>query len=263
MIRLQFGIIILFFGFGIGYAQSVQDVAALIRAGEMETARNHIQLWGPTKDLSDSRLFLKALSNPDADSAFNEYQLLIDKYPQSSHADDALFRMAQYKYARGLYKSAKDLYKQTLQKNPQSQLVQKSLYGTALCFQATDQADSANHYFRKCISENPGSSIAKLAQNDFEDQAEERAGQNQPVSPQSNRIEYAVQVGAFSHQTKALMRKAYYEREGFQVKLHQKSKDGTLYYLVWLGSFDTPEEARTFGAQLQKRYGVRYFLVSE
>jgi tetratricopeptide (TPR) repeat protein len=263
MIRRRY----IFFAFliscGIGYAQSVQDVAALIRAGDMEAARNSIRLWGATKDLTDSRLFLKALANPVADSAYNEYQLLITKYPQSNHTDDALFRMAQYKYARGLYQSARGLYKQTLRKNPQSQLTQKSLYGVGLCFEATSQADSANTYFRKCISESPGSAIATMARNDLESRPDEDTKQAQESLSQSNPVQYAVQVGAFSQQTNALMRKAFFEREGFQVQLRQKQKDGTLYYLVWLGSFDNPEEARTFSAQIQNRYGGHPTLVTE
>jgi len=250
-------------GFGISLSQSVQDVADLIRAGEMETARDEIRLWGPVKDLTDSRLFLKALSNPYADSAYTEYELLIDKYPQSSHADDALFRMAQYRYARGLYKSARDFYKQTYNKNQQSQLAQKALYGIGLCFQATDQPDSANLYFRKCISLRSGTAIARLARSQYQPRSQSDSEQSKPVASDTDRIEYSIQVGAFSHQTNAKMRKAYYEREGFQVKLRQKQKDGTMFYLVWLGAFETPEEARAFGAQLQKRYGVRYTLVSE
>ena len=260
MIRTPLIITLLFVGFEFGLAQSVQDVADLIRAGDMETARDEIRLWGPVSGLSDSRLFLKALSNPVADSAYAEYELLIEKYPDSQHADDALFRMAQYRYARGLYQSAKTFYKQTVSKNPKSPLAQKALYGIGLCFQAIDQSDSANFYFKKCISLGSGTSIARLAQSDYHKQSE---NESKPDLPESNRIEYAVQVGAFSHQTNALMRKAYYEREGFQVKLRQKYRDGILFYLVWLGSFDTPEEARTFGAQLQKRYGVRYTIVSE
>lgn len=256
-------LILLVFSIVTGYAQSVQDVAALIRTGEMEAARREIQRWGPAESLSDSRLFLKALSNPAADSACAEYDLLISKYPQSNYVDDALFRIAQYRYARGLYQSACNLYKQTLNKNPQTQLGQKVLHGIAICYQAMDQPDSAALYFNRCISEDPESPLAKLMRTDLMEQSGGQATQSQPSANQTTPIQYAVQVGAFSHQTNALMRKAYYEREGFQVKLRQKRKDGALFYLVWLGSFDIPEAARAFGAQLQKRYGVRYTIVSE
>lgn len=243
-------------------AQNVSEVAALIKYGQLDSARTLAARWTPADSLSDSQLFLKALAQKNARIAAGLYETLLIRHPVSDYADDALFRLAQGQYAEGLYSQSRSKLHRLLQTYPRSPLVQKVLLWMGMTFQATGQNDSARVYYDLSVAENPLSEIADMAgtaaaENPISTEAPPR------LTPSSAQNRYSVQVGAFSNVNSANMRKAFFENEGFEVKLRTKNKDGTQLYLIWVGSFATPDEARVFGSRLKKRYGSGYVLVRE
>ncbi|MBN1893216.1 SPOR domain-containing protein, partial [bacterium] len=84
---------------------------------------------------------------------------------------------------------------------------------------------------------------------------------SQPAVPAVQK--YAVQVGAFTIQSNALLNKAFFEGEGFPVQLSTKKKNGTVFYLVWIGFFDSEQKARTVSETLKRKYDVQPTLVWE
>lgn len=243
------------------YGQTVSEIGREIREGRITQARQMLERI--EDDLEpESVLFLHGLVSTDADSAITYYEKLLTTYPNSTYSDDAMFRLAQLKYAQGLYHTARRTFHQVLKDYPRSSLHQRCQYWIGICHQAMGEADSAESYLNKTIDDYPTTDITELARMDVQTLRDE----SEPDSPEIPSVpgqRWAVQVGAFSHQPNALLRKAFFEQEGYQVDLRTKRKDGVMLYLVWVGSFTTRELAKDFGERLKRKYGVRYTPVSE
>ena len=243
------------------HGQSVSDIGREIREGRINEARRMLE--SIEDDLEpESVLFLYGLLSTNADSAIAYYEKLLTAYPSCTYSDDAMFRLAQLKYAQGLYHTARRTFHQVLKDYPRSSLHQRCHYWIGICHQAMGEADSAESYLSKAIDEYPTTDITELAGTDLNALRDE----SEPDSPEIPSVpgqRWAVQVGAFSHQPNALLRKAFFEQEGYQVDLRTKRKDGVMLYIVWVGSFTTRKLARDFGEGLKRKYGVRYTPVSE
>jgi len=244
------------------WSQSFSDIVTLIREGQREKAKKVLLQWEKGQEASENILFLHGLLSLQGDSAVYYYEQLLKQYPDSKFTDDALLRLAEMKYALGLYKTAQNQFQRILTEHPQSSLRQTCHYWIGLCFQAMGKADSAVLQFQTTINDFASTNLSKLAQErlallQMEESPDSKESSNEPS------IRYAVQVGAFTNQTNALLRKSFFESKGYQVDLRTKIKKDEVLYLVWVGSFTTREEARQFGENLKKRYDVKYSLVSE
>jgi len=59
----------------------------------------------------------------DSKEATRRYKLIVDSFPDSKVADNALFRLACYHYARGEYKIARRRYKEIIMRYPEGDCV--------------------------------------------------------------------------------------------------------------------------------------------
>ena len=243
-------------------AQSSSDIADLIRRGRIDEARESLHGMDTETENSESMLFLRGLLTTDADSAVVLYMALLTDYPDSRYGDIALFRLAQLKYARGLYHSARQDFSLLIRDHPRSTIHQRTHYWRGLCFQALGEADSAAVEIRKTIDDYPTTPLTRIARRELERMGDQDEAEPEPTHSEDKR-RYAIQVGAFSNQANAVLQKAYIEQQGYQVELRNKVKDGRTLYLIWVGSFDSREEAKRFGESLKKRHGIQYTLVWE
>ncbi|PLX26448.1 MAG: hypothetical protein C0600_10735, partial [Ignavibacteria bacterium] len=65
-------------------------------------------------------LFLEAVCEENAEKALDRYQQIVDEHGRSPWADDALFRLYQYSYAVGAYRTARSYMAQLEKAYPQS-----------------------------------------------------------------------------------------------------------------------------------------------
>jgi len=245
-------------------AQTFSDIPTLLRKGQIRQAKDILQRLEENGEEPETILFLHGLLSTDADSAVVYYENYLQTYPYSKYSDDTLFRLAQLKYAQGLYKTAQNRFRLLLKEYPRSSLHQKCHYWIALCFTAMNQPDSATAQLQKTTNDFTYTDLTEIARRELEalENPEPIQAEEIPLPlPQATR--YAVQVGAFSHQSNALLRKSFFEREGYHVDLRTKIREGKILYLIWVGSLKTREEAREFGERLRRRYGVQYTIVSE
>ena len=88
--------------------------------------------------------------------------------------------------------------------------MQRSLYWIGLTYQAAGEADSARYFLGKTLPETAQSETPDLSSNqqqNFNPPEQLPVRPSQPVT-QSPKIFYTVQVGAFTQQNGALLRKA-------------------------------------------------------
>ncbi len=242
-------------------SQTVTDVVDLIRKGEIDKAREIVSNLKEEEKSKATALFLSGLLSVNGDSSVEYYSQLIKKYPTNRYCDDALFRLAQLQYARGLYHSALAGFKTLIKDYPQSPLQQEDRHWIGLCYQAMDQPDSSQKYITKLNSVSHKTESSELLQPD-----QKEPGMSSPAvqpTPEKSAVQYHVQTGAYTHQTNALMRKSFFEREGYHVEMRTKTIEGKALYLIWVGIFNDKSEAEALGDQLKQRYGVDYRIVSE
>ena len=246
------------------HAQNAARVASLIREGRTREARTILRQMSVGREKTEGLLFLQGLLTTDGDSAAALYQSILETYPDGTYIDDALFRLGQLKYAQGFYKTAQGLFRRLVYEHAQSPLLQQSTYWIGLCYRAMGQTDSASVCFRQAIDNFGESTFSDAVRQELhapnQDVVEETPDRSQQVSD----TRFAIQVFAFTSQNRAMTRKAFFESKGYQVVLRTKTVNNQLYYLVWLGWFDTKETARQFGEQVKIRYGLTsYQVVSE
>ncbi len=242
----------------ISQSQTLNDVVQLISKGDIQKAKIQIQKMNLAEDES---LYIRGLLSTDADSADICYQILLTKCTTSHLCDDALFRLGQKQYMGGLYHSSLIYFNRIRQNHSKSSLISKSYYWTGLCHKAMNQPDSSKYYFEKSLLLSKSDNMQNILKAELKDN---KPSQNQNTSSStSQQTYYAIQVGAFSNQNNANMRKAYFQREGFKIRIKTKSQQGKRLHLVWLGEFKTRPEAMAMSETIKMKYGVKCHLVSE
>jgi tetratricopeptide (TPR) repeat protein len=267
------------------WAQSVPDIILMIQQGRLTEAQNALEQLESSSRQKDSVLFLKGLIAKDADEATEYYQNLIQSYPSSQYTQKAVFRLAQMKYAQGLYRTALLLFLKVRDDDHQSAILQESRYWAGLCYMAMKQSDSAVVQLRRVISDYPVREISRVAAQDLKSlgasSSDSEEATNQPsdqtaspaeeipevpsepaVTSEKPSISYTVQVGAYSNLSNADARKQFFEGEGFTVQLSSKTRSGQTLYLVWVGTFSTENEAREFIKSLREKYGTSSTLIT-
>ncbi len=261
--------IVLFLAAVIGVrSQTDQDLVDMIETGKIAEARERLARLERERKSPEQVLLLKGLLTADGDSAAHIYERFLMLYPKSRLGDEACIRLAQHKYAQGLYQSALRALRQLMQKYPDSPILDKCLYTAGMCYLNLSKPDSAAMYFRNAAARSPDSEAGRSARDRLAVIGTSAAAAATTPAQEDTVTEppvprYAVQVGAFANQTNALMRKSFFERAGYPVELRQKQREGTNLYLVWIGTYGTVDEARQTGEKLKNKYGLSYHLVTE
>jgi len=247
---------------------SPSDVATMILHGKQAEARSALRTMGNSGDASrDMLLFFRGLLATNGDTARILYEDLVRLYPQSKYADDALFRLGQYRYARGLYQSAIQDFSRIESDFRNSPLIKSSRYWIGLCRQAMGAPGSETEYDPGRGSEAEDallSEIINVVENDQE--GANHANAPPPADPGSAApppVHFAIQVGAFSGQNRALMQKSFFEKNGYVVHLRNKMSDGQQLYVVWVGNLATRSEADALKAEISRKFDIRGFVVTE
>lgn len=248
-----------------------QNMSELIRDGKIREAMALLAKIEKDNPSNETILFLHGLLSARGDSAEYYYEAYLKQKPDGRFSDEALFRLAQLKYVQGLYLNAQKRFNRILETHPLTPFRPKCLYWSGMCFSAMGKKDSAAVQFRKLNEEFPENEFKNELPGDwavFKPAAPTgkvdslyATGRLETVKPAA--VTFSVQIGAFSNRNNALLRKAFFEREGYPVTLKSKQRDKDVFYLVWLGSFPTWEEAKSFGESLRAKFGTSYTLVSE
>ena len=173
-------------------------------------------------------LYLQAVLTTDGDEAVKIYQSIVDNFPKSEWADDALFKLYQYYYSIGLYKTADQKLEQLKRDYPFSTY-------------ATDQK----------VAEEPKATPPP----------EPAATVNRPARGEKSAIVFTVQAGTFSVLQNAEELKARFERDGYSSHIFTIVNNGKKFHKVWVGEFSKQEEAKRFSAEVKKKYHLETIVV--
>jgi len=254
---------------------STADIRALVaqvNAGGDEAVREQLPSLLSTYPNNPGVLYLQALVTREGADAVRTYQSIVDNFPQSEWADDALYKVYQFYYALGLYRTAELKLNQLKTSYPMSPYVDAA---------AADNPDAA------AAEQTPtaparSTEAVKLPEKVFDqpvqtprekpaDTAREKPQNTVPVSPAEPPpvhpeaavpVRFSLQVGAFTLQANAESQKARFEAMGYSADMMSKVRDTRALFIVLVGDYATYDDAKSAAAVVKKKMGVDAMVIS-
>jgi tetratricopeptide (TPR) repeat protein len=202
---------------------AIEGRLEMIKSGRADEVKAELPSLITAHQNDPGVLYLQGVLTSDGSEAVKIFQSVVDNFPKSDWADDALYRTYQYYYSIGSYKTAAQKYERLRQVYPNSPYL---------------------------THETPGNI-------DREADAVEKP---RPTGG-SEAGTFAVQVGAFSTAENATKQRRFFHSVGYPVEILNKVKRGKSYYLVWIGSFKSYDEARKFRNEMKGRYKIEPIVV--
>lgn len=177
-----------------------------------------------------SLTYLRARTESRGIEALKLYQSIVDKFPRSEWADDALYRIHQYYVSMGLHRTA------SAKLDLLGELYPDSPYLTVAA-QGVEKHEPAP----------PSESTAE--------------SRTEPATGAANKGKFTIQTGAFSTMKNAEKQKRFFEERGYTVEIFSRIGDSRTLYLVWVGKFVDEESAKRKSVEFNKKFGVASMVV--
>jgi tetratricopeptide (TPR) repeat protein len=203
----------------------------LIEKGQADVVRAELPTLMTNFQTHPGVLYLQGVLMTDGNEASKIFQSILDNFPRSEWADDALFKLYQYYYSIGLYKTADQKMEQLKRDYP---------YSTY----ATDQR----------VSEEPKATPPQSP-------AETPTPVTRPAKGTKPTVIYTVQAGTFSVLQNAEELRARFEKDGYASHIFTIVNSGKKFHKVWVGEFSKEDEARRFSTQISKKYQLSTIVV--
>jgi len=200
----------------------------LIEKGQSDVVRTELPTLMTNFQNHPGVLYLQGVLTTDGSEAAKIYQSIVDNFPKSEWADDALFKLYQYYYSVGLYKTADQKLEQLKRDYPFSTY-------------ATDQK----------VAEEPKVTPPPEAP----------AKVSQPSKGKKSTVVYTVQAGTFRELQNAEELKSRFERDGYASHIFTIVNSGKKFHKVWVGEFATQDEAKRFSGEIKKKYHLETIVV--
>ncbi|MBF90033.1 MAG: hypothetical protein CMG75_10380 [Candidatus Marinimicrobia bacterium] len=130
-------------------SQDLSDLFREVETGNIQEVRNIIPDLRSKYPNSDSVAFLAALVKERAEEAIIAYKSIVQNYPDSPYTDDAIAKIGEYLYARGLYTQASREMSRLPREYPTSEHLQRAIDLQINSLLAIGENDSARYYVNR------------------------------------------------------------------------------------------------------------------
>ncbi len=230
-------VLVVLFGTVTGWGQAgstrVGNILALVNEGAFDAARQQAALLRGNGVARDEKLFVEALLETNAEKAVGRYQTLVNSFPRSRWADDALFRLYQYYYAVGAYSTAETFLRQLGASYPNSPYVKGTFTGVADVFTRVTPTTPAPH-----ARSAPGG-----------------------VKPRTKA--FTVQVASFRNRADAERSQRKYIGYGYSAYIAEGIVSGLRVYRVRIETFPDYTKANAFVKKLKQRHNLSAIVVNK
>ncbi len=204
----------------------IQKRLEMIEQGQAEEVRAELPTLLTNYQNNPGVMYLQGVLTPDGSEAAKIFQSIVDNFPKSEWADDALYKLYQYYYSIGLYKTADQKLAQLKQEYPYSAY-------------AVEQSPTSRETLEDSAAiVKPKSTVQKFSTG------------------------FTVQVGAFSTLQRAEELKSFFEGKGYASNIFTMVTNGKKLHKVWVGEFQTQEDARRFSGEIKKKFGLDSMVVA-
>lgn len=211
-----------------GGEPDIQHRLQMIEQGQAEAVKGELPTLMTNFQNHPGVLYLQGVLTTDGTEAVKIYQSIVDNFPKSEWADDALYKLYQYYYSIGLYKTADQKLEQLKRDYP---------FSTYAADQLVAEETKAAPHEAPAIVKQPGK-VEKFT------------------------TLFTVQVGTFSLMQNAEELKQKFEKEGYSSSIFTVVSNGKKLHKVWVGEFQKPEEAKRFSTTIKKKFNVDSIVVS-
>jgi cell division septation protein DedD len=223
----------------------VQRYVAMVNNGQVDEVRSEISSLLERYPNNPGVLYVQGLVTKEGAEAVRIYQSIVDNFPRSAYADAALYRVYQFYYALGLYRTAELKMNQLRADYPASRYLKtepKATLNLPEEVEATKPArDSALAVPERAVREAPSAPPARP-----------------DVAPAS----FVLQAGAFGAQANAEKQRKFFSGLGYPVEMITKVRDTKTLFVVLVGSYASYEQAKAQGAEIRKKYSIETMVVS-
>lgn len=216
--------------------QDVRQRLDLIHSGKIELVRTEV--FELLKQLPNDPgvRYLEAYVTENGDQAVKKYQAFVDNFSKNEWADDALYKVYQYYYAVGLYKTAEAKLGQLNEQYPNS------------IYAKRDQ---------KAVIKTEPRPVVKQEQS--QPIVEEKKEIVSSSTPSGN---FFVQIGVYSQESKAQQQaNEFTTTVGKRAIVFSKFSGGKTVYAVAFDGFADENSAKVYGTELKSKYNLDWFVV--
>ncbi len=213
--------------------KALQTYVDLWRDEQVDSVRSLLPTLAARFSNKPETLFFQAVFELNGERANKTYEMILEKYPGSALADECLYRLIQSDYAAGVYQNIPLKLQSLRNKYPHSRFIKAAE-------QNFSYADSGSVKFNSTVQNKDNQGLAETTKK------------------------FKLQVGAFSQLKNAEELKEKLNRSGYaEVEFSEKTVNEKQLVLVWVGAFETKEEARKNGEVLKSRLQLNYTIVEK
>ena len=204
----------------------VTKYLAMIQGGQTEQVKAEIPSLLSKYPNNPGVLYLQAQTTSEGAEAVRIYQSIVDNFPASEWAPEALFKVYQFYYALGLYRTAEMKMTQLKKNYPASG-------------RATGGGEVDTGTLPEDMPESPAAGTPAVAD-----------------AHASSTAHFTLQVGAYTTQANAEKQKAFFEGQGYMVEMISRVKENKSLYLVLVGTYPSAEDAKAKGAEIRAKFHI-------
>jgi tetratricopeptide (TPR) repeat protein len=204
----------------------VTKYLAMVQDGKMDQVKAEIPSLLSKYPNNPGVLYLQAQTTSEGAEAVRIYQSIVDNFPASEWASEALFRVYQFYYALGLYRTAEMKMAQLKKNYPASK-------------RATGGGEVDTGKLPEDRLESPPAGTPAAADTHA-----------------SAPARFALQVGAYTTQANAEKQKAFFEGLGYAVEMISRVKENKSLFLVLVGTYSSAEDAKAQGAEIRSKFHI-------
>lgn len=232
-VRVCLALIALLTGAVFAQEPNIESYLARIENGEVEQVRAELPSLLKANPNSPGVLYLQALLTTDGSEAVRLYQNIVDTYPKSDWADDALWKTYKFYTAIGLHRTAEIKWNQLKTNYPESKYISGSIQESRAVVERTVVVPQEKEIERKTQRSTP-----------------------EPAASGA----FTLQVGVYSSAANANRQAQFFEYQKYPTRIVRKMKGERELFYVFVGSFATAAEAQAKGGEIKREFNIDYFI---
>jgi len=266
--------------FSLVYSQTeIDTLIKEVYSGNIENAKESMARLRNEFPDEPSLLFLDAILDDNVDQSIKKFKKIQDFYKDSEYADDAIMKIAEYYYTKGLYEQSSDWLKKINLYYPNSEHVNRSINMYVRTLILSGKQDTAKQYldaFKKRYKDITFDSHIEDVLNDYATAIKEKK-ENEIIKivnnikntitnqkeKLNNKNHFSIQIGAYSDKRNAEIVRDELIDWKFNARIdviHLRTKNKNLY-AVRVGYFRSKESARITKKKVELRAGYNTIVV--
>ena len=203
---------------------------------------------------SNQSLYLRGLLEINGEKSKNFFKQYYKENPNGEYAHEAVVRIAEYYYAKGLYVQSSQWYRKIPFKYPNSKYLNKSISYFLNSLVISGKTDSSKYYAKEFKKKYPRLKVT----NEFiyDEEVKTPILSKSDIINSASDLRYSVQLGTYKNYKSALSKKRILSNEGFLSRIDEVYVNNEKLYSVRIGFYKKKKLAISEKNRLSSRLGI-------